>query len=336
MGRTFTELFDQYELDAQARGLSNDQINLTRFAVGLFIQFIGTTGDPQDVTADDYRRFVVDLRNRRARQSSGKESARNLSGTTVNTYARVVKTFFAWLSEEKLITENPLAAIPAPRKPKTIPKVYRESELMTVSTVVTGIRDRAIYELFLDSGIRLKELAGIKIGDIDIEKGSVRVMGKGGKERFVYFSPLVAESIKAYVTEYRGNAAVNDALFVTSTGSSLTKRGIQTMLYRLGEKAGLKERLSPHKLRHTFATLSLKNGGNLEYIRKILGHTDIKTTSEAYLNVQDEDVKAAHTKFSPLANLKTGDDGKIITLLDGAQPAVQKKNSKDKPVNKSR
>ncbi len=219
MSRTFAELLDQYELDTRARGLSNDQIDLTRFAVGLFARFLGTTGDTQGVTADDYRRFVVDLRSRRARQSSGKESDHNLSGTTVNTYGRVVKTFFAWLSEERLIAENPLAGIPTPRKPKTVPKVYREKELLAVSAVVTGLRDRAIYELFLDSGIRLKELSKIKIGDIDIEEGNVRVMGKGGKERFVYFIPPVGESIKAYVKEFRRDTTKNDALFVTSTGS---------------------------------------------------------------------------------------------------------------------
>ena len=186
MSRTFTELLDQYELDTRARGLSKDQIDLTRFAVGLFARFLGSTCDAQNVTADDYRRFVVDLRSRKARRSSGKDSDHNLSGTTVNTYGRVVKTFFAWLYEERLITENRLAGIPAPRKPKTIPKIYRENELLAVSAVVTGLRDRAIYELFLDSGIRLKELSAIKIGDIDIEEGRVRVMGKGGKERFVF------------------------------------------------------------------------------------------------------------------------------------------------------
>ncbi|MCJ7547806.1 MAG: tyrosine-type recombinase/integrase [Deltaproteobacteria bacterium] len=326
MSRTFAELLDQYELYARARGFSGEQVDLTRLSVSLFAQFLETSGDAQDVTGDDYRRFVVDLRSRRARHGSGKESEHYLSGTTVHTYGRVVKTFFAWLSEARIIAENPLAGIPAPRKPKTIPKVYREKELLAVSAAVTSVRDRAIYELFLDSGIRLKELSTIKIGDIDIEEGSVRVMGKGGKERFVPFIPPVAESIKAYVKESRRDAAKNDALFVTSTGSPLKTRGIQTMLYRLGERAGLKERLSPHKLRHTFATLSLKNGGNLEYIRKILGHTDIKTTSDAYLNVLDEDVKAAHRKFSPLANLKTAGAGKGFVSPNEGKPADQQKN----------
>ena len=331
MTPTFAELLDRYDLYARARGFSNDQINLTRFAVGLFAQFLETTGDAQNVTGDDFRRFVVDLRSRRARRSSGKESEHLLSGTTVNTYSRVVKTFFAWLSEERIIAENRLAGIPAPRKPKTIPKVYREKELLAVSAAVTGLRDRAIYELFLDSGIRLKELSTLKIGDMDIEEGSAKIIGKGGKERFVYFSPPVAESLRACVKESRRDAAKNDALFVTSTGGPLKARGIQTMLYRLGEKAGLKERLSPHKLRHTFATLSLKNGGNLEYIKKILGHSDIKTTSEAYLNVADEDVKAAHLNFSPLSNLKSTGAKKESVIPNEGKPADQQKHSGLRP-----
>ncbi len=203
----------------------------------------------------------------------------------------------------EITTENPLAKIPAPKKTMKVPKIYSEKQLLAVSGAVTGLRDRAIYELFLDSGIRLKELSAIKIGVIDVEKGNVKVMGKGSKERFAYFSPLVAESIRAYIQEFRKDAKKDDFLFITSKGQQLKPRGIQIMLSRLGEKVGLEERLAPHKLRHTFATLSKKYGGDIEYLRMIMGHTDVKTT-EAYLNVQNEDVKAAHTVFSPFTNLK--------------------------------
>jgi len=316
MSHTFAEMLDRYELYARGVGFSDGQIDLTRLAVSLFARFLETTNDVENVTANDFLRFLADLSIRKARQGSTNESKQTLSGTTVNTYARVIKAFFSWLSKEQIINENPLAQVPAPRKPKTIPKVYREKELLAVFTVILSVRDRAIFDLFIDSGIRLKELSMLNIGDIDIEKGSLKATGKGGKERFVYFSSFVSESIQAYVKEFRHDASNNDALFITIKGSRLTIRGIQTMLYRLGESAGLKERLSPHKLRHSFATLSLKYGGNLEYIKIILGHSNVKTTSEAYLNVLNEDISAAHRHFSPLSNLLSTDRMKEPTLPD--------------------
>ena len=121
----------------------------------------------------------------------------------------------------------------------------------------------------------------------------------------------------AYFKEFRNDALDNDPLFITQEGRRLTTSGIQSMLCRLGEKAGLQERLSPHKLRHSFATLSLKYGGNLEYIKKILGHSDIKTTSEAYLNVLDDDVSTAHQQFSPLSNINKGTSQRTGISSDG-------------------
>ncbi|MFC2010892.1 DUF3435 domain-containing protein [Chloroflexota bacterium] len=188
------------------------------------------------------------------------------------------------------------------------------------------IRNRAIYDLFIDSGIRLEELSKLDIGDVNTKKGSAKVKGKGGKERFVYFTPPVSESLDAYLKEFRQGALKNDAFFVTAKGSRLTTSAIQSMLCRLGEKAGLEERLAPHKLRHSFATLSLKYGGNLEYIKKILGHSDIKTTSEAYLNMLDEDVSAAHRQFSPLSSISKEAGKGRVSSSDGiplSQPAAQ-------------
>jgi len=328
MGFTFTELLDKYELDVRARGFSDKQIALMRLAIRQFDAFLKSPIDIRLVAADDYRRFIVDLRSRHARLGSGRESNRLLSGNTVNTYGRNVKTFFAWLYEMEITTNNPLAKIRAPKKIQKVSTIYSEKQLLAVSVAVTGLRDRAIYELFLDSGIRLKELSTIKIGDIDVDNGYVKVMGKGSKERFAYFSPLVAESLRAYIHQFRKDAKKEDFLFITSTGPPLKPRGIQIMLSRLGEKAQLEERLAPHKLRHTFATLSKKNGGDIEYLRIIMGHTDVKTT-EGYLNVQNEDIKAAHMVFSPFTNLRALKP----SPPNMGQPAGQKQSPK--PQNRA-
>jgi integrase/recombinase XerD len=125
----------------------------------------------------------------------------------------------------------------------------------------------------------------LKMSDVDIQDGSIKVLGKGEKERFAYFTEITADILETYVNRYRPAAKLNERLFLAENGHPLSASGIQSLLERLGEKAGIRERLAPHKLRHTWATLSLIYGGNLEYIRKILGHSDMKTTSEAYLNV---------------------------------------------------
>jgi integrase/recombinase XerC len=329
------ELLDRYELYARARGFSPASIGHVRRCVGFFDDFLHGNTDAGKVTADDFRRFLSDLRERPVWGGLKGEKGRRLSGTSQNTYARAVKAFFDWLKAEDIITNNPLAAVPAPRKPKTMPKIYSENELNAVfKAAATNIRDQAIFYLFLDSGVRLAELSRLKVSDIDLLEGEFKVLGKGGKERFAYFSPLTAASLDSYVKKHRYAAAPNERLFVAADGHPLSTSGIQSLLERLGRRAGIKERLSPHKLRHTWATLSLKYGGNLEYIRKILGHSDIQTTSEAYLNVQDADVKAAYMNFSPLANLKAAGDGKRFVLPDERRPRDQQEVPGTQPQQK--
>jgi site-specific recombinase XerD len=317
LSKVIIDLLIQYELYAHSKGFSDSQIDNTWLCIGLFDQFLGGIKDITAVSTDDFVRFLADLHERPAKTGHKRGKTHLLSGTTINSYARNVKAFFSWLNKQGIIDINPLATVSPPRKPKTIPKVFREGELITISKAVSSVRNRAIYDLFLDSGLRLEELSKLDIKDVNISSGSVKVKGKGGKERWVYFTQPVSESLDAYFKEFRNDALDNDPLFITPKGRRLTTSGIQSMLCRLGEKAGLQERLSPHKLRHSFATLSLKYGGNLEYIKKILGHSDIKTTSEAYLNVLDDDVSTAHQQFSPLSNINKGTSQRTGISSDG-------------------
>lgn len=163
-------------------------------------------------------------------------------------------------------------------------------------------RDLAIVQLLLDSGMRLGELVGLNRDDIDDKSGSVRVFGKGSKERIVFITPETALSIIMYCVEDRPEPRTDNRLFLTVDGYLLTGGRVQKILERIGRRAGIKTRLSPHKLRHSYATLSLRHGANLWYVRRTLGHTDIKT-SEIYLSLTDADVAMAHKKFSPVANL---------------------------------
>jgi site-specific recombinase XerD len=218
------ELLDRYELYARARGFSPASIGHVRRCVGFFDDFLQGNTDAGKVTADDFRRFLSDLRERPAWGGLKGEKGHRLSGTSQNTYARAVKAFFGWLKAEDIITNNPLAAVPAPRKPKTMPKIYSENELNAVfKAAATNIRDQAIFYLFLDSGVRLAELSRLKVSDIDLLEGEFKVLGKGGKERFAYFSPLTAASLDSYVKKHRYAAAPNERLFVAADGHPLAQ-----------------------------------------------------------------------------------------------------------------
>jgi len=299
------ELFEKYKIYARARGFADHYIEQVSRSVRFFEDFLPTKNNISEITADDFRRFISFLRDRPAWEGKKGGKGRRLSATSVNTYARAIKAFFSWAKEEGIIASNPLALVGAPRKPKMLPKIYTIDELRAIFMAVeNNIRNKAILYLFLDSGIRLSELSQLKIVDVDIPNLTVKVFGKGGKERLSYFIPVTAEVLKKYVKQSRQKAKSNEPFFIAKDGQTLSKYGIQSLLARLGLAASIKERLAPHKLRHTCATLSVKNDGNLEYIKKILGHSNIKTTSDAYLNIQDDDVKEAHAKFSPLTNLK--------------------------------
>jgi len=296
-------LLTRYSLTAQARGLSGETVAAVKVAVRFFDNFMGGIPDVRKVSGEDLQRFVLALRRRQKWQGREQQSEQTLSSTTVNTYCRGVKAFWAWLKAEGITTKNPLAAVPAPKLPKRLPKTYTEEEMSRVLRAAEGSdRDSAMVYLFLDSGMRLGELAGLNKADVDTRAGQAKVLGKGSKERVTFFSKETGLTISLYVLDERPEPLGEDRLFLTQTGHPMTRDRVQKILVRLGQRAGLSQRLSPHHMRHTYATLSLKHGANLEFLRRSMGHSSSKTT-EVYISVADADVAEAHRQFSPIANL---------------------------------
>ena len=298
----------KYDLSARAEGLSEKTVKHTNNSVSYFDRFLGGIDDVSKVTADDLRRFIVDLRGRRrwagryeAHEAQGKDK---ISGTSINTYARAIKALWSWMEQQHVIKANPLAAVPAPKLPKRLPKIIDEHDLKAILQVDMSQRDKAILLLLLDSGIRLNELVNLTVDDLNSTYNGITVTGKGDKQRHVFVSSDTGDELSCYDIFHRPEPAVStDRFFLTHDGYSLTPARVQKILERLGKKAGLKQRLSPHKLRHSYATLSLKYGANLELLRRSMGHTDIKTT-EVYLHLTDADVQGAHKQFSPVKNLR--------------------------------
>jgi integrase/recombinase XerD len=170
------------------------------------------------------------------------------------------------------------------------------------------LRSQALIWLLLDSGARLGEVTGgdrypgICLDDIDFQTGAIRVRGKFQLERQVHISPATIEAIQQYLDHERSKLFPSHHLFLNDNGTPLKAGRAQKILEAIGKKAHLKQRLSPHKLRHTHAVLSLKYGSNVEYQRRELGHRHISTT-QGYLAICDDDLARAHRSFSPVTNL---------------------------------
>jgi site-specific recombinase XerD len=296
-------LLQKYSLDVRARGGSEDTIQHTTMVIKFFTDFMGGIDDVTKLEADDLKRFIVYLRQKKKWSGLPHVKDEKLSGTAVNTYIRALKGFFNWLELESIIEVNPFSKVPTPKLPKVLPKVFTDQGMQTViETVASKPRETALIHLFLDSGITLSEISDLTDTRVDTHNGTLRVFReKTQKERIVYFSPQTAVAIETYRFN-RPDPMTEPRLFLTHDGYPLTGTKIQKILERVGKQAGFSHRLSPHKLRHTFATMTLNNGSNLEYIRIMLGHSDIRTTQNTYLNVASDVIAKSFKKTSPVAH----------------------------------
>jgi integrase/recombinase XerD len=298
----------RYTVDARAQNLSPRTVDKMQLGLRLFDDFMGGTPDVRRVTGDDLRRFILALQQRTRWQGTEQAKPQRLADESVRTYAQAVKVFWGWLLRKGVITGNPLADVALPKVGRKLPRTFTEAEVKAIMAAAGSLRSQALIWLLLDSGARLGEVTGgdrypgICLDDIDFQTGAIRVRGKFQMERQVHISRATIEVVLQYLDHERPEPAGPDRLFLNDDGSPLTAGRAQKILQAIGRKAGLKQRLSAHKLRHTHAVLSLKYGSNVEYQRRELGHRHISTT-QGYLAICDDDLARAHQSFSPVTNL---------------------------------
>ena len=323
--KSLTAQLDRYMLDAKARNFSPKTVAKMELGLRLFNDFMVGIPDVRRVEGDDLRRFILDLQERTRWPGRQQADQSRLADETIKTYARAVKEFWAWLFNKRATTRNLMAGVPLPRVGKRLPRTFSETETISIMAVAESHRDWALICILLDSGPRLCEVTGddrhpgIYMENIDFETGTIQVRGKFGVERPAHISPETIQFIRQYCQRERPKAVGADKLFLNEDGTPMTAGRVQKVLERIGKKAGLKKRLSPHKLRHTKAVLSIKYGSNIEYQRRELGHKRISTT-QGYLDVRDDDVAKAHRSYSPVTNLL-----KIAKGLDMNLPGQRKK-----------
>ena len=226
--------------------------------------------------------------------------------TTANRRLTVFKRFFRWALRERLVSEDATLRLSSARQPLRVPKVLSEAQveaLLAAPDVATplGLRDRAMLELLYASGLRVTELITIATVRVGLREGVLRVVGKGSKERLVPFGDEASSWIERYLAEAR-NAILggqrSDSLFVTARGEAMTRQMFWTLVKRHAASAGITAPLSPHTLRHAFATHLLNHGADLRAVQMLLGHADIGTTT-IYTHVARERLRAIHAQHHP-------------------------------------
>lgn len=235
--------------------------------------------------------------------------SRNLKKTTVARHLSSIRSFFRFLCSEGRLEANAAALISFPKTGKTLPKVLSRDEIERLlenpsPELKQGLRDRAIMELFYATGLRVSELAGLNLNAIDFPEREIRVMGKGEKERIVFFTEVADLALREYLSIARVNelklGGDAEAVFLARGGRRLAIRSIQAVVSRAGLSSGVGRRTSPHMLRHSFATHLLEEGADLRTIQELLGHSDLSTT-QIYTHLDKKRLKAVYRQAHPRA-----------------------------------
>ncbi len=277
-------------------GLSRNTLESYRRDLRLFSVWL--TAQRRKTLAQAERADLLDyLAHQFQRKASPRSAARLLSS---------LKRLYRYLLRENRIQTDPTLQVDAPKLPRSLPKVLTERDvdaLLGAPDVNTalGLRDRAMLETLYASGLRVSELVGMKLGQLSQDMGVVRVLGKGNKERLVPMGEEALSWAQRYSDSARGAILAgkqSDALFITARGAAMTRQAFWSLIRRYALRAGVRSGISPHTLRHAFATHLLNHGADLRVVQMLLGHADISTT-QIYTHVARERLKQLHAKHHP-------------------------------------
>jgi len=260
-----------------------------------FMKFLGGK-DLKDLTYLDIRSFLAFLKSREYSKSS------------ISRKLACLRSFFKYLIRENILSQNPAAGIATPKKEKHLPSFLNPDEVTKLLDAPAKNcweekRDKAILEMFYSSGLRVSELVGLNHDDLDFFGGLVRVRGKGKKERIVPVGQVALQHLRAYLDAKSPKEAVNTLkkpLFMSRLGGRLTDRSVRRMILKYVKRTGLGKEISPHTLRHSFATHMLDRGADLRSVQELLGHANPSTT-QIYTHVSTQRLKDAYATAHPRA-----------------------------------
>ena len=227
---------------------------------------------------------------------------KELSRRTISRKLSAIRSFFRYLTQEGIIAENPALLIKGMKIPKTLPVFLYPREIEILLSIpkqdVLGIRDKAILELLYATGMRVSELVSLKVGDLNMSSNHIIVFGKGSRERVVFFGKKAAEAVDLYLKKSRPQLIKDfscEHLFLNKNGTAISDRSIRRIVDKYVKQASLKQNISPHSLRHSFATHMLENGADLKTVQELLGHVSLSTT-QIYTHVTRDRLKEVYNK----------------------------------------
>lgn len=276
------------------KGLSDNTIQSYSRDLARFLNYLGERGlSPLSLTRDHISEYISVMKSR----MSGRSVARNQSS---------IKMFYRFLVSEGEIKESPVRLLESIKLPRKLPEILNHSEvdlLLSMPDISTnlGLRDKAMLELLYACGLRVSELIGLKVIDINIEAGFVRSLGKGSKERMIPMGEKARVALRDYISGGRGfflKKGNSPYLFLNSRGSRFSRQGFWKIIKKYGIMASIKKKITPHRLRHSFASHLLEGGADLRSVQIMLGHADISTT-QIYTHVTRERLKKVHEKYHP-------------------------------------
>jgi integrase/recombinase XerD len=287
------------------RGLADNTLAAYRRDLERYVGFLGARRieDLADVDAKTIRAFIASVS-----ASTHGPDGEPYRATTVSRMLSTVRTFHRFAVREGLVTDDPTAGVVRPRLPRALPHPLTVEEVTAIveapgDATPVATRDRAILELLYGAGLRISELVGLDVDDLDLDDAAVRVLGKGSKERLVPIGRIARDAVAAYLTRGRPALATGRsraALFLNTRGGRLTRQSCSRLLDAHRTRAGITRVVTPHDLRHSFATHLLEGGADVRVVQELLGHASVATT-QVYTLVTTEHLRAAYYTAHPRA-----------------------------------
>ena len=276
-----TELLDTFLSAKKIEGCSDKTIHYYQSSIDKLLN--GLSKCIKEICTNDIRRYLAEI-----------QEENNLSKVTIDNLRRIFSSFFSWLEDEDYIAKSPVRRIHKVRTDTLVKEVLSDENIETLRDSCNELRDLAMIDLLLSTGVRVGELVKMNRADIDFQERQCKVFGKGNKEREVYFNARTKIHLQRYLESRTDD---NPALFVTllKPHTRLTISGVEVRLRKMGKNVHI-DKVHPHKFRRTLATMAIDRGMPIEQVQKLLGHVRIDTTLH-YAMVNQQNVKIAHRKF---------------------------------------
>lgn len=295
------EIIEQFiDVIWMERGLSENTLSAYRTDLKKFVGWLAQKSSNQlpDALINAERKTIVSyLAELESREISARSRARLLSS---------LRRFYAYLLREKNIEVDPVALIDAPKLGRSLPKTLTEEDVGSLlmapdTSTLLGLRDRVLFEVLYATGLRVSELVELQLTQVNLKQGVLRVTGKGNKERLVPLGEEAVSWLEKYLLNTRTDllkGQITDALFVTKRGGAMTRQAFWYLIKRYALQAKIESTISPHTLRHAFATHLLNHGADLRVVQMLLGHSDLSTT-QIYTHVAKARLKSLHEVHHP-------------------------------------